>query len=374
MVSECNDLLRKCVEARHGRVIKTIGDAVMATFDDPTEAVRAAIQMQNSLARFNAPKPAADWVAIRIGLNHGGGIVKSNDVFGDVVNVASRVESVAQPEQIVISDTVHRAVASVSDLKTVHLGRFALKGKEENRDLYEVIWRGVAAPPAHTIVHTVISRDKAARLAGFRLQHLKHDGSMGAEKHVTTGSLTIGASEGDWVFQGDPKLAPLHARFSVEGDQVRVEDLSGGRGVFVRLASVYTLQDADQIVMGNQMLTFREKPMAMAAAAATGTQLVDLTAMLEEPVAELVGGDRMHAQHFPLVEETITWGRTKGTYTFPDDHFMSGAHCRIYQRGENFFLEDTGSRNGTFVRVRDKAPVPLGTTVRVGGQIFRVQS
>src|SRR5438270_13616000 len=138
MVHQCNDALQKIVEAHTGRVIKFIGDAIMATFDDPKESCIAAMEMQQQLIKFNAPKPEQDHVFIRIGLNFGSGIVKSNDVFGDVVNVASRVESVAQPEQIVISDTVNQQISQLAQFKVKHMGRFALKGKEGDRDLFEV--------------------------------------------------------------------------------------------------------------------------------------------------------------------------------------------------------------------------------------------
>src|SRR5207249_3786675 len=127
MVHQCNDSLRQIVENHGGRVVKTIGDAIMATFEDCKESVLASIEMQKVLIDFNAPKPEQDHVFIRIGLNYGQGIVKSNDVFGDVVNVASRVESAAQPEQIVISDTLYEQVKSAG-LKLAGIGRFALKG------------------------------------------------------------------------------------------------------------------------------------------------------------------------------------------------------------------------------------------------------
>src|SRR5216117_3235430 len=110
MVHQCNDMLRQIVERHSGRVVKTIGDAIMATFEDVAESVHASIEMQKALIDFNAPKPEQDHVFIRIGLNYGSGIVKSNDVFGDVVNVASRVESVGAPEQIVISESVREQV------------------------------------------------------------------------------------------------------------------------------------------------------------------------------------------------------------------------------------------------------------------------
>jgi pSer/pThr/pTyr-binding forkhead associated (FHA) protein len=154
-----------------------------------------------------------------------------------------------------------------------------------------------------------------------------------------------------------------------------VEDLSQGKGVYVRLIATYMLQDGDVIMMGRQTLRFHEKAEALAHAAATGTTIVNMQAMLNESIAEFVALNPQGQEsdsRFPLFDQEITWGRGKGTYTFPEDGFMSGAHAKVYHRGENFFLEDSGSRNGTFVKVRGKSPVPVGATVVVGGQLLKV--
>ena len=373
MVHACNNLLRTSIEEHQGHFVKTIGDAVMAFFEDGRQAIHAAIAMQKSLGQFNAGKPGQDWVTIRIGLNHGVGIVKTNDVFGDVVNVASRVESVAQSEQIVISDTLYEQISGAAEFTVSHLGRFALKGKEEHRDLYEVVWQEKKVRPNVRAVHTVVFNAKASRVTGFKIQQVRQDGSIGVVKEMTGSTLDVGSSEGDLVFPGDPKLAPKHARFRQEGGQLMIEDLAG-HGVFIRLIGTYTLADGDEVMMGQQTLRLHEKSQAMAAAAATGTNMLDMASILEEPVAELVRveGAAGEQERFPLVEECVTWGRSKATYTFPEDRFMSRTHCRISQRGENLFLEDMGSRNGTYVKVRGQAPVPVGASVRVGGQILRV--
>jgi len=68
----------------------------------------------------------------------------------------------------------------------------------------------------------------------------------------------------------------------------------------------------------------------------------------------------------------VQFGRTRGTYVFPDDNLMSRSHARITQRAEDFLLEDLGSRNGTFVKVRRKTPVPSGSALLIAGQLLRV--
>jgi class 3 adenylate cyclase/pSer/pThr/pTyr-binding forkhead associated (FHA) protein len=377
LVHQCNDTLSQIVVKHGGRVVKTIGDAIMATFDDAGESVQASIEMQQALIGFNAPKPEQDHVFIRIGLNYGSGIVKSNDVFGDVVNVASRVESVALPEQIVISDTVNQQVAPLGRFKLSHLGRFALKGKEGDRDLFEVTW--AEHRQVRVAAHTLVASPKASLvLPKYKLQHIKKDGSVGSEHELKDGKLTVGRTEGDLKFGSDQQLLPLHARFLLEKGQLLVEDLAPdkGRGVYVRLIATYMMQDGDVLMMGRRAFRFKEKPEAMAAAAAVGSTVTDLASLLKEPVAELIAvkpdGTLDESMRFPLNDQEITWGRTKGTYTFPEDGFMSRAHAKIYQRGENFFLEDSGSRNGTFIKVHGKSPVPVSAMVLVGGQLLKV--
>jgi adenylate cyclase len=125
MVRECNDLLRGGVEKCGGRVVKTIGDAVMATFDDCDKSIRAAITIQQRLRQANSIRRKEDEMRVRIGIHHGSGIVKSDDVFGDVVNVASRVESIALPGQIVISDSLRQQL-SAPQFDAAFLGSFRL--------------------------------------------------------------------------------------------------------------------------------------------------------------------------------------------------------------------------------------------------------
>ncbi|HUQ49731.1 MAG TPA: adenylate/guanylate cyclase domain-containing protein [Terriglobales bacterium] len=375
MVSTCNDAISDIVREHGGKVIKTIGDAVMASFEDCTLAVRGAIKMQERIFADAQLQPVDDRVSIRIGLNYGPGIVKSDDVFGDVVNVASRVESVGVPEQIVISDTLYEQVAKANEFKLHHLGRFSLKGKGENRDLYEVQWTERIAPKraaAHTIVMTT---SKSSAVPKMSLLRVLKDGSVGDKYPLRNDKLEVGRLRGDVQFPDDEKMAPSHARFSMEKDQLFVEDISGVSSVFIGLIATYTMRDGDIIRMGEQVFRFREKVEAVAGAAARGTTMLELNTSLDEPVAELifVGPDFLDTPaRLPLNEEEISFGRSRGTYVFPEDPFMSRAHSKIYHRGEDFFVEDLGSRNGTFVKVRGKAPVPAGATVLVGSQVLKV--
>jgi pSer/pThr/pTyr-binding forkhead associated (FHA) protein len=144
--------------------------------------------------------------------------------------------------------------------------------------------------------------------------------------------------------------------------------------VYVRLAAAYALENDDVIIMGSQLLQFRDAEI-LVAATVLGKTLAEVTSLLNEPAAKFVRlsrNDSNDVDVYPLSGEEVRFGRVSGLYTFPSDNLMSRAHARVFQRGEDFFLEDLGSRNGTFVRVRGETPVPIGTSILVGHEIFRI--
>ena len=140
MVQHHNDLLFPIIERAGGRVVKTIGDAIMACFKDPAGAVRAAIQMQQVLEDDRAKTEIEeDRIHIRVALHKGLGIEKDNDVFGDVVNATAKIQQQANPDQILITDVLLDA-AKQAGAQCAKLGRAQIKGKDEAIDVYAVAW------------------------------------------------------------------------------------------------------------------------------------------------------------------------------------------------------------------------------------------
>jgi class 3 adenylate cyclase len=140
MVQAHNDLLFPIVESHAGRVIKTIGDSIMASFDEPARALACTIAMQQAIARHNAAASEALRFRVRMGLHFGTAVVDERDVFGDTVNTAARVESRADGDEIIVSGAVReRADAGVP---LVFLGAETVKGKERTVELYVVDWQG----------------------------------------------------------------------------------------------------------------------------------------------------------------------------------------------------------------------------------------
>ena len=94
-----------------GRIVKTTGDGVLVEFARPQDAVRSAIGIQTAMAERERPSPLDRRIVYRVGINYGDVVVDEGDVFGDGVNVASRLQALAEPGGVCISDTVHQSLA-----------------------------------------------------------------------------------------------------------------------------------------------------------------------------------------------------------------------------------------------------------------------
>ncbi len=125
-------------EQHGGRLIKTIGDEIMCTFRGALQGVLAACDMQRKMARdidF-----VRDNLAVRIGLHHGEALFEGDDVFGDAVNVAARMTSIAKREQIVTTSNSLRDLTG-PPISTRSLGRARVSGKLLPIEIVDVIWQ-----------------------------------------------------------------------------------------------------------------------------------------------------------------------------------------------------------------------------------------
>src|SRR4051812_29093590 len=97
------ELVMPVVERFHGRIVKTVGDGVMVEFGSAVEAVRSAVELQRGMVERNAKVPLSRRQTFRIGLHLGDIIAAGDDVFGDAVNVAARLQAQSEPGSIVLS-------------------------------------------------------------------------------------------------------------------------------------------------------------------------------------------------------------------------------------------------------------------------------
>src|SRR5437763_7322599 len=130
------ELVAPVVERLHGRIVKTVGDGVLAEFGSAVEATRCAVDLQRGMAERNAGLPAERRQTFRIGLHLGDVIHSDEDVFGDTVNVASRLQALAEPGSIALSASVHEQVRDKLALSFHALGAKALKNIDRPIQVY----------------------------------------------------------------------------------------------------------------------------------------------------------------------------------------------------------------------------------------------
>ncbi len=110
-LAECHHVFRRHFDASNGRIVDTAGDSVLGVFDSVADAVLCAMATQKDLAQWNEPRGAERRMLFRVGIHLGDVFVQADGlVYGDGVNVAARLQALAEPGGICVSEMVHAAV------------------------------------------------------------------------------------------------------------------------------------------------------------------------------------------------------------------------------------------------------------------------
>jgi len=137
----------------HGRTVKLMGDGALMEFASVVDAVTFAVEVQAALAERNAELPEDRRIVYRLGLNIGDIIVEGDDIYGDGVNVASRLEGLCEPGGICISRSVYNQVKDKLDLTFEHLGEREVKNIPDPVTVYRVVFDNRAAALVTPVVH-----------------------------------------------------------------------------------------------------------------------------------------------------------------------------------------------------------------------------
>jgi adenylate cyclase len=138
------DLFAETIVAHHGTVVHYAGDAILAEFATVTEALKSAVEAQRALQEVNASSPDSRSVEFRVGINLGEVIVDRDDIYGDGVNIAARLESLADAGGICISESVYSAVGSKLPLDYEFMGEQTVKNIAEPVRAYRVLFNPAA--------------------------------------------------------------------------------------------------------------------------------------------------------------------------------------------------------------------------------------
>ena len=142
------ELIDPKVTEHNGRIVKTTGDGALVEFASAVDAVRCAMEIQCGMAERNAAIPEDRRIEFRIGINVGDIIIDDNDIFGDGVNIAARVEALASPGGICISDNAYQQVKGKLTLEVSDAGEHQLKNIVQPVRVYGVRLDGATTRPA----------------------------------------------------------------------------------------------------------------------------------------------------------------------------------------------------------------------------------
>ena len=134
----CREVIDGLVARHHGRVFGSAGDSVIAEFASPVEAVRCAVEIQRDLETRDAGIPENQRMRFRIGVNLGDVVIDGDDLMGEGVNVAARLEGLAEPGTVNVSGSVHEQVKNKLDVGFDFLGPQALKNIAEPVPVFRV--------------------------------------------------------------------------------------------------------------------------------------------------------------------------------------------------------------------------------------------
>lgn len=148
LLGEHRNVLRPFFLKYKGREVKTIGDSFLVEFSSALEAVSCASDIQKSIHLRNSNLPSEQSVELRIGIHLGDVIHEGRDVFGDAVNIASRIEPLAQPGGVCVSEQIFAQIKNKTEFPIVSNGTVHLKNIEEPVEVYRVVFPWEKKPRA----------------------------------------------------------------------------------------------------------------------------------------------------------------------------------------------------------------------------------
>lgn len=243
--SQCLSVLTHVIQQHGGTVIKTIGDEIMSTFPGAEAAVQAACAMQEAVVADVAPGETP--LEIRMGLHYGSALVESGDVFGDAVNVAARIVALAKARQILTTRQTVELLAPGLRASTRHTDRALVKGKQEEIDVYEVIWR----------------EDDLTRMEGFeipvagsqaRLSLRFRDKELAVDHSRPV--ITMGRGQQNDIIILDTLASRMHARIEYRrGKFILLDQSTNGTYVLMQDGESAYLRREELILKGAGVIT-----------------------------------------------------------------------------------------------------------------------
>ncbi|GAB3658737.1 adenylate/guanylate cyclase domain-containing protein [Ramlibacter alkalitolerans] len=258
-VTALTDWIAEVCRAHGGRVVKTLGDGVLATFPAGADAIEAAVQMQREHARRSTRHGLVHRLQLQVGLACGEVVEVAADCFGDAVNVAARLSNLSGARQILATESVVQQVASPAPGTRFHpLGSVPVRGREQEIPLFRIDWEEDASTDMMTIpAFDGPAPTPFARPAVGAIElHFLENGRVFSSDQLP---VHLGRAREAEFLVPDPRVSRLHARIVRHYRSFVLVDLSSN-GTCVRFQGAPTpvslrrnecvLHDSGEIALG----------------------------------------------------------------------------------------------------------------------------
>ncbi|MEX1108195.1 MAG: adenylate/guanylate cyclase domain-containing protein [Dongiaceae bacterium] len=224
-----SDLIDPTIAVHNGRVVKRTGDGALVEFRSVVDAVRCAIEVQTAMVERNAGLPPESRIEFRVGIHLGDVVEESDgDLMGDGVNVAARLEGIAEPGAICLSEDAYRQVRSRLDLEISDLGETQLKNIAEPMRVY-ALKVGLTASPRSTAgasAHTAAPASERPSIAVLPFQNMSGDAEQDYFADGMVEDIITGLSRIKWLF-----VIARNSSFAYKGKSIDVKQAARELGV-----------------------------------------------------------------------------------------------------------------------------------------------
>ena len=218
------ELVDPKIAEHHGRIVKTTGDGLLVEFASVVDAVRCAVQVQQAMAERDTGVATESRIELRIGINLGDVIVEGDDLYGDGVNIAARIEALADPGGVFVSNTVHDHVRDRLPFVFEDLGEQQVKNIARPVRVYRV--REAAAKSPSAPAPPVLPLPDKPSIAVLPFQNMSGDSEQEYFADGMVEEITTALSRIRWLF-----VIARNSSFTYKGQAVDVKQVGRELGV-----------------------------------------------------------------------------------------------------------------------------------------------
>ncbi len=246
MLNAHNALVLPVIEKYRGRVVKTIGDAFLVTFESSTDAVLCGMAVQEALESYNKGKAEDDRIDIRVAINSGEvSIDGSGDIFGDAVNITSRIEGIAEAGEVFFTESVYLSM-NKNEVPSSEIGYRQFKGIAEKIKVYKVLREDPVTPEPPAAAYA------PGAGAGDKNGDAPKGGDTGREKAGQKDFKGMGGLAG--------MITGMLGKFGMQDVDIEENGKNGPKTVKITNGEIHVIKDGKEIHIGKDGIRIRKFP------------------------------------------------------------------------------------------------------------------